>query len=475
MKKLLIFAFLLLLVIPTLAQDATEEAAGTEEAISVEFPINLPETIAEGRDVTISVAACIGENQEQAANFDAQLARFTEAYPNVTVERVEYCFSPESLAALVAGGNLPTVFGVPATEYQRMIDQGIAVNLAEYFESFGLTEVFNPTIMALLSDEEGNPYGFPEFSYAQGIGWDIAALEEAGFDGPPQTWTELGEMAKALSDPETGRAGFAMFLSGGAGGWHWTNMAYGFGATELIRDNGDGTYTAVYGEGPAVEAMQFLKDLRWPDEENALPLDLASNPTFETVDERAAMFMSPADGSIGWLRVNMPDVDLNRFGYTANPAAPDGVRYTLSGGSAQFIFSGADEDQQEAGVVFQVWRTLSPNEFAPSREIFQGTQAGGGTPILPVYAGEVQEAVDAFDQQFVTMPVENYQGFYDALEAGEVVLISELPFAQDFYTAISEVMTTVLTDENADVEALMRQSAENFQTGILDAAATATE
>jgi hypothetical protein len=152
------------------------------------------------------------------------------------------------------------------------------------------------------------------------------------------------------------------------------------------------------------------------------------------------------------------------------PAAPDGNRYTLSGGSAQMIFSGATPDQQEAAVVFQVWRTLSAGEFAPSRTIFQNTQAGGGTPVLPVYAGAVQEAVEAFDAQFITMPVENYQGFYDALNAGEIVLVPEPPFAQDFYVAIAEVMTTILTDESADVAALMADSAARFQSGILDQA-----
>lgn len=453
---LLLVALVLLTALPAAAQ-------------TIELPLNLPETIAEGRPVEITVSACIGEDQQEQRNaFDAQLARFSAVYPNVSVTRTQYCFSPESLAALVAGGNLSTVFGVPATEYRRLIADGTALNLAPYFEAFGLEGVYNPTLMVLLSDAEGNPYGFPEFSYAQGIGWDIAALTEAGFDAPPQTWAELGEMAPKLADPATGRAAFAMFLQGGAGGWHFTNLAYGFGATELIRDNGDGTFTAVYGEGPAVEAMQFLKDLR---AQNALPLDLSSNPTFEVVDGRAVIFMSPADGSIGWLRVNMPDVDLKKYGYTAVPAAPDGKRYTLTGGSAQMIFSGATPDQQEAAVIFQVWRTLSPDEFAPSREIFQNTQAGGGTPVLPVYAGEVQKAVEAFDAQFITMPVENYAGFYDALNAGEIVLIPEPPFAQDFYVAIAEVMTSVLTDPNADVAALMADSAARFQSGILDQAA----
>ncbi len=457
LRSISLIVLLLLIVIPASAQD-------------IDFPVELPDEIAEGRDVQISVAACIGEDQDEVREqFDAQIQRFMDQYPNVTVERVQFCFNPEAFAALVAGGDLPTLFGVPATEPARIIREGIAADLSSYFDQFGLEGVFNPTLLDLLSDADSNIYGFPEFSYAQGIGWDIEALSAAGYDMPPEEWSAFGPVAQEIAKPDEGVAGFAMFLSGGAGGWHWTNVAYGFGATDLIVDNGDGTYTANYGEGPAVEAMQFIYDLRWPDDENALPLDINSNPTFETVDGRSVMFMSPADGSIGWLRVNMPDVDLARFGYTAMPQSPDGNRYTLTGGSHQMIFANATEDEAEAAVAYYLWKTLSAEEFASSREIFHGTQAGGGTPVLPVYTGDLQAAVEEFDEQYIEMPVENYTGFYEALAAGEIVLVPEPPFAQDFYVAIAEVLTTVLTNSSADVATLMADSAAAFQEGILDA------
>lgn len=436
-----------------------------------EIPLKLPDQIAGGAPVSITVAACIGEDQQgQRDEFDAQLARFMEAYPNVTVTRVQYCFSPESFAAMVAGNSVPTVFGVPATMLKRMMDEGIAADLSAPFETMGLGGVYNPTLMALIS-KDGHPHGFPEFSYAQGLVWDIAALKAAGYDLPPANWADFAKAAHAASKPGEGVAGFAMNLTGGGGGWNFTNLAYGFGATELIAENEDGTYTAVYGEGPAVEAMQYLYDLRWPEADNALPLDISASPTQELLDGRAVMEMSPADGSVGWIRVNSPETDLNRFGYGTLPAAPDGKFYTLTGGSYQMIFAGASPEEQEAAVVFQVWRTLSPGEFAPSRTIFHNTQAGAGAPVLPTFAGELQAAVDAYDLQFVKLPVENYKPFYDVLNSGNLVLVPEPPFAQDFYTAIAEVMTTVLTDENADVPALMADSAKAFQAGILDPAA----
>ena len=440
-----------LLIAPALAQ--------------VSFPVTLPDQVAEGREVAITVQACIGEDQEEArSQFDAQLARFTEAYPNVTVTRTQYCFSPETFAALVAGNQLSTVFGVPLTEPQRLIREGIAANLTAAFEQFGINDVFNSSVLALVSDASGEIYGFPEFAYAQGIEYNLQMLADAGFDAPPQTWDELGEMARALvSQPDV--AGFAMNMQGGGGGWHWTNLAYGFGATDLIVQNEDGTYTANFGEGAAVDAMQFIYDLKWNGD--VLPYDLASNPTLLLAADQAALAMSPGDG-LGWLRVNMPDVDLTKYGYAAVPAGPDGNRYSLTGGSAQMINAAASADEQEAAVVFQIWRQLSEQEFAPSREIYHTTQAGAGAPVLKIFAGEYQEAVDTFDQQYIAMPVENYAAFNDAVASGEITLVPEPPAAQDFYVAIADVLTTVLTDQNADVAALMAQANASFQTGILD-------
>src|SRR5690606_17805062 len=96
--------------------------------------------------------------------------------------------------------------------------------------------------------------------------YNIELLAAAGYDAPPATWDELAEMAVALTDRDNGVAGFAFINDGsGATGWHFTNIAYGFGTTpsDLIELEDDGSYTANFGSGAIVDALNFVHDLRW--------------------------------------------------------------------------------------------------------------------------------------------------------------------------------------------------------------------
>lgn len=464
--------FMLLLVV---ALGVAIMPAGAQDGDDTLFPVNFPDEIAEGRPVTISVAAAIGDDQvEIREQWDAQIERFQAEYPNVTVETVIYGFSADTFTALVAGGDLPTLFEVPFTEPQKLIQQGIPADLTPFFEEFGLSGLYNDTVLAIMSDDMGNVYGMPGFAYALGLAYNIPALEEAGYDAPPATWEELAMMAEELTDRDEFYSGFAFNMQGGGGGWHFTNIAYGFGA-DIIRGNGDGTYTATFGEGPAVEAMQYVHDLRW--EYDVLPLDLGANPTLVLLEDTGAMSIQGGD-SLGWLRLNAAGwaegefadtFDLADFGFAAMPAGPDGNRYALSGGTARMINAAATEDEQEAAFIYQIWKEFSNSELIPTREIFHNTQAGQGAPILPILAGQYQEAMDVIDADYVTMPVENYSHFLDAIAEGKLTLVPEpVIAAQDAYTALGEVLSEVLSNEDADVAALMAEAADAFQTGILD-------
>jgi ABC-type glycerol-3-phosphate transport system substrate-binding protein len=467
MKNARLFTTLLLAVVmvvsvlPAAAQD------------DVTFPTVIPDEIAEGREVTITVAGKPSEAQEDALQlWQERIDRFMEQYPNVTIEGLEFAYSPEAFMALVAGGQVPTLFSVFYTEPSKLIPMGVAADLTPLYEKYGLVDLFNPSFIQVVSDDAGTIFGIPGFSYAQGIAYDKTLFDEMGLE-PPATWEELAETAQALTDQDAGRAGF-MFWNDGSGGagWHYTNIAYGFGAgtEDIVQVNEDGTYTATFAEGPTVDAMNFIKALRW--EYDVLPVSLATGddliPALPT--GRTAMIMFPGD-QLGRIRLDYPDVPIENFGYVPMPAGPEGVR-SLMGGSAAMISSAATEDQIEAAFVYQIWSQVSTDkdELIAGFELQNETQGAVGVPVLKLYAGEYQAALETLQEPYIVMPVENYAEFNEAVDAGEVTLVPEPPFAQDWYVAVGAVLSEVLTNEDADVEALMAQAAEDFQAGILDMA-----
>ncbi len=429
--------------------------------------LTLPEEIAGGRDVTIVVSERPTSDQPEAlATWEATAQRFMELYPNVTIEGVELEYDPAAFAALIASNQLPTLFRSYFTEPPKFIQQGAVADLSSYFEAAGVADVFNPAILDVMS-EDGAIYAIPRDAYALGLGYNIPLLEAAGYDGPPETWEELAEMAAALTDRDNNVAGFAFINDGGgATGWQYTNIAYGFGATpqDIIQDNGDGTFTATFGEGATVDALEFIQSLRW--DEDVLPgatLDWGSiSEAF--VSGRVAMTIYAGD-QFNFVYTQFPDADLSVLGYAAAPAGPDG-RVTLSGGNLWMVSNAASDDQKEAAAYFQLWRQFDPVELQTAIEV---TTEAIGMPTLPMFVGDYQEAYAAFREPYNKLPVENYAPFIEAVTNGEVTIQAEpSPNVQDYYTELGVLVSEVLSVEDVDIPARLAEVAEEFQAFVLD-------
>jgi multiple sugar transport system substrate-binding protein len=463
MKQKLLTLFLLITVITVFAVPA----AGQDE-VAVPEVLTLPAQIAEGRDVTITVSNMPPADQaENRATWEAQAARFMELYPNVTIEGLELEYNPAAYVALAAGGQLPTLFMTYFTEPSKFIPQGVVADITPYIEAAGIAGVFNPNVLEITS-ADGAIYGIPLNAYALGLAYNKDLLAAAGIDAPPATWEELIEDAVALTDAEAGRAGFAFINDGGgATGWHYTNIAYGFGATpaDIISANEDGTYSAAYGASEAtVAALDYIHALRW--EHDVLPgatLDWGSLSE-ALVSERVAMAIYAGD-QFNFVYFNFPDADLNKFGFAPAPAGPNGS-VSLIGGNLYMVAANATADQQEAATYFQLWRQFDPAEVKAGLE---ATAEAVGMPTLPLYVGDYQAAWEAFRAPYNKLPVENYTLFTDAVKAGEVTLQPEpVTAVQDYYGEVGLVVSEVLSNEGVDVAARLAQSAEEFQSFVLD-------
>jgi multiple sugar transport system substrate-binding protein len=463
MKQKLLLMFVLIVAVAGLqiAPAFGQDAAAMPEVLT------LPDQIAEGRDVTITVSNKPPADQaDRRTQWEAQVARFQEKYPNVTIEGLELEYDAAAYVALAAGNQLPTLFMTYFTEPSKFIEQGVVADLTPYFASAGVAEVFNPEILSITSQDD-KVYGIPLNAYALGLAYNIEMLNAAGYDAPPATWEELAEMAAALTDHDANVAGFAFINDGSAAtGWHFTNIAYGFGAsrTDIISVNEDGSFTAAYGEGATVDALSFVKDLRWTGD--VLPgatLDWGSLSE-ALVSERVAMVIYAGD-QFNYVYFNFPDADLTKFGYAAAPAGPNG-RITLTGGNLYMVSATATADQQEAATYFQLWRQFDPAEVKSNLE---ATAEAVGMPVLPMYVGDYQAQWEAFREPYNILPVENYAPFNDAIKSGEVTLQPEpVTAVQDYYAEIGIVVSEILSDESVDAATRLSDSATEFQSFVLD-------
>ena len=102
---------------------------------------------------------------------------------------------------------------------------------------------------------------------------DAGLVDEDGIPLYPKTWEELAEVAQTIKD-ETGSAGLCLLAQDNAGGWHFSNIAWCFGA-ELEEQDADGKWMANLNSPEAVAAMQYVKDLKWKYDV------LTSDPTSE--------------------------------------------------------------------------------------------------------------------------------------------------------------------------------------------------
>jgi len=437
--------------------------------------LNLPKEIAGGRPVTFTITNMPPETDTAAHQaWVDQANRFQALYPNVTVQGLEYTYAVDTFAALVAGNQVPTIFQVYMTDPMKYIDSGVAADISTVFDASKLRDIFNKDIVNLATKDD-KVYGIPYNAYGMGLGYNIKMLKDAGFDKPPATWDELRTMAKKLTNRDAGVVGFSMITDGSAAtGWHFTVVGYTFGEkpSDIISKGADGKYTAGFGKGPLVDALQLVKDLRWTDD--VLPRDTLNwgdNGT-ELATDKAAMVMMAGD-QYRWIKTTYRDTDMNNIGFAPLPAGPGGIA-TLTGGDMYLVSAAATADQQEAATYFELWKLLDPGEIQKGLEAqkSEDNPAVGG-PALPLYIGDYQTARTAFEKPFYTLPYDNYSSFLDAISSGKAKLqVEPSPAGQDYYTAVGAVVSTIITDQSADPAKSLQDAADALQSTTLDTMTT---
>ncbi|MBQ9885686.1 MAG: extracellular solute-binding protein [Lachnospiraceae bacterium] len=460
-------------------EETKAETQAETKAPETEAPAetDAPETEAPAEDVTLKLGIYPAEGSDEAQFelHDGYIKQLTTDNPNVKVEKAPYTYAVDTFVPLAESGNCPTIFETWYTEPKKLIAGGYVKDITDILKDRGWLDSMNESVRKLLSSDDGKVYGVPRDGYVLGLMVNVDMFEKAGLVDEngvpkyPKTWDELAEDAKLIKEA-TGQAGLCLLAADNAGGWHFSNIAWAFGAN-LVKDNGDGTYTADLASDAAIKAMEYVKSLKWDyDVLTADPTAENWGTGFENIAAgTAAMYIAANDA------VNQPaekGLALDSFGLGALPAGPDAA-YGLTGGTPYVFSKDATDAEVNAALDYLVLMGKSPVVTDTVKQgILDGAKTNNelGIPVIQSISGwdspELEAAQAEAIEQYGNVKEELYASYFDFIKNGNIK--SEEPGkTQSMYAALTKVLQEVLTNKDADVAALMKAANEEYQA-ILD-------
>jgi len=431
----------------------------------------------QGRTV-ISVGAWPSKEGVKLDNANARKARFEEANPDVVIEPDVWTFDRKSFYAKAAGGQLPVVYNAGFTEVPELISSEYSADLTDVLKKRGYEGMFNEDILEVISDSEGNVKAFPHSAYVLGLAYNTELFEKAGLmenDGTPKQpkdWKEVAEFAVKIKEA-TGKSGFVFPTSANNGGWIFTPVAWSFGVDFMEKDK-DGKWRATFDTPEAVEALQYIKDLKWKYDvlpSNTLIDGTEYYKTFATGN--AAMMITAGDYPRKVTQYGMvPD----QVGMMAMPAGTK-RHVTLLGGGVWCVRDDATEDQIDAAVR---WLETEYN-FNLTEEFKINTQKDiekklsenelVGVKAMSIWSNK-SEAV-AWNNQLIDEKANsnpNHVRLYNefVVNCPAEIQTEEPVCCQELYGILDNCIQEVLVNKDADCAELLKKANSDFQSNYLD-------
>ena len=402
----------------------------------------------------------------------------TENPDIVIVDDAGNYIDPQTYAAKANAKQLPTFNYMMFTDVKANAKAGYLRDITEIMKKNGLDTALNDQMLDLVT-YDGKIYGIPDNAYAQGLEINLNLFEQAGLieNGKPKvpnTWQELAETAKVIRE-KTGKAGYALPTKNNQGGWHFMNIAWSYGV-EFMKQENDGSYTATFDSQEMRDALQYMYDLKW--KYNALPDDIAIDKAgLESMfgsDEVAMMIADPPTQSL----TTAYDMNIDAIYADRVPAGPSG-RFAQMGGGIVVFSPEATDAQVEAALKWMKFRgkeTPTITEEEKERQaVLETTPAkyrNRKVDIVKAKIGPQIVSLAASREVFDIIPVntnvkaENYENY---LNMEDVTIKPEEPVCcQELYAILDKLIQEVFTNENANIDELVKTANNDFQVNHLD-------
>ncbi len=396
------------------------------------------------------------------------VAIFEKANPGITVNSVyNYpCEQPATFTAMLRGGTEPDIYYTYFTDLPQVLLAGQAADITQYVTAKTVPNLKNidPTSMKAVTAGK-TIYGLPTSNYTQGLIYNRKLFTEAGLnpDAPPTTWAEVEKDATAIAKLGNGIAGWGDYSAGNNGGWHFSSYIDAVGGSMV--NNGTSPPTASFNTPQAQQILQTLHNLRFTDKAMSATQGLAWGSLQQQFGAgKLGMYIAAPDDIYNVIvpqdKGNISDIGMGPLpSMTGTPAG------SLSGGN-DYVFAKHDTPAQiEAGIKWINFEDLTPGsgQFNYSRQKADGFTVGFPEPQL--LTGAAGDQVTQLRTKYATIPVANYQPFVKAAVSGD----GEPTDAQAVYKTLDPVMLAVLTEQNADIPALLKTAAGNVNTILANA------
>lgn len=396
--------------------------------------------------------------------FATQEKQFEKLHPDIDIIGVEYEWEGPTFAVQLAGGSLPDVFTVPFTDSKTLVENGQLMDVTDEMKDLGYADKFNPIILDGVTDADGHIFGFPRQAYAMGLHYNRDLFEKAGLDPdkPPTTWDEVRQYAKQIAE-KTGKAGYAQMAINNTGGWQLTAQTVARGGRTQT-DNEDGTATSTIDNDATKATLQFLHDLKWTDNSFGSKVDL----DWGTINQEFAagnigMYTSGSDVYTALVRDFGMDPSIYGLGVVPTEGAEPG---TLGGGDIAVISPTIDDPTKEAAVTWIDWyymqKLMNEDAAVQDAKALAASDQAVGTPVLPVLSRELYEKSLTWIEPYINVPRDQMKPFTDSIW-DQTPVGEPKKSTQEIYALLDNAVQTVLTDENADIDALLKQAQTDAQ------------
>ncbi|MGI8907443.1 MAG: ABC transporter substrate-binding protein [Candidatus Sumerlaeaceae bacterium] len=422
-----------------------------------------------GRIVIRGNNAAMENDAKRQAEQDLGKRLFEERYPDAIMGFSTWQFSPETFFAKSIAGTLPEVIGVFATEAANLLDRRLCADITEQVQGWEHGSQLNMNLLQPMM-RDGRIYGLPTMPgfyvmlmfYNKDMFRDAGIVDERGEPVAPDTWDDFTTVAKRLTDRTRGIAGFGILGETGGNGWHFLNWVWQAGG-DFEKKLPDGRWISVFHEPPAVQALQFVKDLRWKH-------DVLQRNVLASNDELFQLFASGriamAIFTMEYLQnlVDKYEMPLQRIGIALLPAGPGGRANQIGGGFALINPRLTGLRKQRAFDMLVLDADLQVIDQKMKLLHSQGRRVG--IPAVPIFKPEYQAKYDAVIDKYRNLPAQR-----ELMEAAaKAARFEPARESQTLYRDyLGPAVQDVLVSRNANPGALLDSASKRFQARVLDA------